>query len=299
MSAAHAHRGGWAWPRRAASNCTCPECEAHPVVLFGALDPGEPYLYHYTSAEKLALILLNGLLRLGPYSATRDPRENASWYPTLSSPPDFDTSRVDVADIWSRLDAAMRQRAKLACLTMDRLTDDVWPHTSRGWGRARMWEQYADRHRGAVLIFDQVKLTEIIEQGMSRPVLHGQVAYTTGPWSHALLEGVDLVDIHTRGVRAVATDLIESAGREFFFQKDRDWSDESEYRYVVVSDSEAEFVPIRDALVAIVLGQEYPRYEKVVLSQRLSQAGVQAAAVAQLNWLNGYPHAQPLPVPAA
>jgi hypothetical protein len=86
-----------------------------------------------------------------------------------------------------------------------------------------MWEQYADQHRGAVLIFDQPKLTNLMETRLAgRPLLHGEVAYKAGPWSDSLIRGIDLLDIDRRGVEAVADDLIRLAGSEFFFQKDID-----------------------------------------------------------------------------
>lgn len=265
------------------------------MPVFGDLDPGEEYLYHYTSAEKLALILMNGSLRLGPYSGTRDPLENKTWYPNLTSPPDFDMLNIDAVAIWEGLDAAIRQRAKLACFTMDDKTADRWENTRRGWGRARMWEQYADRHHGAVLIFDQSKLTNLIETALAgRPLLHGPVVYQAGPWSVSMIRGIDLVEIQQRGVKAVADDLIRQAGSEFFFQKDIDWASEAEYRYLAVSDSEAEFVGVSDALVAVALGQDYPEYEKVVLVRRLAQASAQHAVVSQVYWRNGYPVVMPV-----
>src|SRR3978361_716009 len=47
------------------------------MVLFASRDPGdEPVLFHYTGAEKLALILTSQRLWLSPYSAMRDPLED-------------------------------------------------------------------------------------------------------------------------------------------------------------------------------------------------------------------------------
>jgi hypothetical protein len=214
------------------------------MVLFGSRDPGdEPVLFHYTGAEKLALILTSQRLWLSPYSAMRDPRENNTWRPGLSLGDGLDPNSFDAQALWEELDAAVRQRAKLVCFTMDRPEHEYsFSGTSRGWARARMWEQYAERHRGAVLVFDHDKLDEIMTTQIDGRVHKGPVRYLDGYWSMDAFRGLMVEDLLERGCVAVADEIIEKHGDDLYFEKDVDWASEFEYRFVTVSEADHEEV---------------------------------------------------------
>lgn len=270
------------------------------MALFGwPLEPGDDYLYHYTSPSTLAIILDGGSLRLGPYAATRDPRENMQWFSGFSAGEGVDI-RPEAWDIFAvsqTVDAAIRQRTKLACLTLDRPASMPWSgEHARGYGRARMWEQYADRHQGAVLIFDRQALdTSVTEELVDHDYLFmGPVQYSD--------EAVDIARaLHFRVEETLAPETLTAAadaviakhGETLFFGKNMDWLTESEYRYVVVSDSPAEFVPIKSSLRAIVVGMDYPDHEASVLRVRLERLGLPALHVARCYWRNGQPTAGP------
>jgi hypothetical protein len=269
------------------------------MPLFADLGPGESYLYHYTSASTLALILDGGSLRLGPYSNTRDPRENKEWWSSFTATDGEDVSPEtwDIFEVSRTLDAAIRQRAKLACLTLDRQPSSFSvTHLTRGYARARMWEQYADQHRGAVLIFDRDRLDAAVERTLGHQVLfHGEVQYSDEGTELGLVMRFCVRDTRNpTALRAAADMVIKSHGRSLFFGKNTDWLTECEYRYVAVSDKAEEFVPIKDSLVALVVGMDYPSHEGSVLGYRLERLGVPELPVAQLMWFNGSPSPVPL-----
>lgn len=257
---------------------------------WGDLDEDEKYLYHYTGPETLARILHNHSLRMGPYSGTRDPRENAPWFPNLVGGPGVDGDQVDAMAIWQRLDLALRQRAHLACLTMDRQpTDPVHTASARGWGRPRMWEQYAARHQGAVLVFDVDRLAGAVQHACGDTVLlAGEVSYVNGPWNLSVIEGVPIADVLSKGEEAVADELIKEKGRSFFFTKDGDWVSETEYRFVTIGEGPV-FIDIQGALIGLALGTDYPDYEVAVLKHRLELAGCPDVSLTRVRWQNGYP----------
>ena len=274
------------------------------MVLFGSLDPGEEYLYHYTRSETLAIILAGWCsLRLSPYGNSRDPREYMPWYPGLTAEADVDASpdNFDFLAACADLDRHWRQRAKMACLTLDHSAPELaFESPSRGWGRARMWEQYADRHRGAVLMFDRGRL----DAEMSSALLgkgnyyFGEVDYTDEP-QFAVAGSSKLLtvgEIFNCGAASVAEQYIEQEGRSLYLRKNRDWASEAEYRYVIVNDSPYEHVPVRDSTVAIVVGMGYPEHEKKVLRHRLEAAGLPDMPVASTIWQNGSPILVPIGV---
>jgi len=120
--------------------------------------PDEMLLFHYTKEDKLRNILRGGELWLSPYAFTNDPRETKEWVAdviTDASAGDRDTQRL-ADEVRSQADTILRGGARLACFTLDRPpTADAEPSSKfhRGWGRARMWLQYAGDHTGACLVF--------------------------------------------------------------------------------------------------------------------------------------------------
>jgi len=263
------------------------------MVLFGGLDPGEDYLYHYTSAAILDLILRGGSLRLGPYAGTRDPRENLAWHPGFSAAEDVDSSPevFDMASVSEELDRAIRQRARMTCLTIDYASDAPFDSFSRGWGRARMWDQYADRHRGAVLMFERSALDRNMQEalGPKGPFFAAPVVYADEPLNTTHELHFDVGRVLAGGLDKLADEVVQEHGRSLFFGKNTDWQTESEYRYLVLSDGEEEFVPVGDALVGVVLGMDFPPDERPLVRSRLRELGRPELPVVAARWHNGMP----------
>ncbi len=257
---------------------------------YSGLEVGERYLYHYTSASTLSLILDSGSLRLGPYSQTRDPRENREWLPTFVpiEPDELWPDDWDMFEVSKTLNQTIRQRAKLICFTLDRETAAIRRALGEGYGRARMWEQYADLHRGAVLVLEREALDWSVAQEMEHK------ASSLDPCATAMTARIFDHVMHfqvrdTLDMAAAAEDVIKTSNGELFFRKNTDWEGETEYRYVVVSDNAAEFVPIQPSLAAIVVGMDYPTQELSVLRYRLEKLDLAELPVAGLHWLNGLP----------
>lgn len=268
------------------------------------LSSDEEYLYHYTSSATLALILDSGLLRLGEYAKTNDPRENGEWLASMSMNADFEDvhGQLDWLPLVRALDAALRHRTRLICLTTDREPAGLTGMSAfhRGWGRARMWSQYGEAHRGACLMFHRRVLDGAVAGAMGDVKLFSQpVRYSDGFDSASQLH-VSVEDLVERGVAAVADDLIAMRGGELFFEKNRDWSTESEFRYVVVGEKAPEFVNIEAALAAVVIGMDFPSHELSVISTRLDRLHRSDVPVARARWMSGRPVLVPaLPPPSA
>lgn len=104
----------------------------------------------------------------------------------------------------------------------------------------------------------------------------------------------------TRGVAEVADEIIATRGGDLFFQKNTDWTTESEFRYVVVGEGAPEFVDVRGALAAVVVGVDFPGHELSVIKTRLERLDLANLGVAQVIWMKGAPVLVPaLPLAAA
>ena len=133
------------------------------------LEVGE-HFFHYTTREAVfEHILPERRLRLSPYAWMRDPLEAQP--PSLNATmavPETEEALEELHYLQSDasdLVAKRRAEAKLLSLTIDasdyESSDEVF---GRGYSRARMWEQYADGHRGVCLVFQRSELTSRVEE---------------------------------------------------------------------------------------------------------------------------------------
>jgi hypothetical protein len=260
------------------------------------IGPDEDYLYHYTGSTTLALILDSGSLRLGPYANTNDPRENREWLASMGVNAEFEDihGEVDYFSLARQLDAALRQRARLVCMTQDRPRESHMSTFHRGWARARMWSQYAEGHRGACLVFNRDCLDAAIRGAVGGATLLCRAVQYTDDFDSARGLHVSAEEILESGAQEVAKRIIAAQGEELFFEKNPDWATESEYRYVAVGESVPEFVDVRSCLSGIVLGMDFPTHELSVIKVRLERLGLADLPLARAVWMNG----SPLPVPA-
>jgi hypothetical protein len=271
-----------------------------------AATPGEgfdDFLFHYTSAEKLASILDGGEFWLTAYSRTNDPREKTEWLPRVVR----DGIGIDLQHDFSverrEADRLLRTGARLGCHTIDRVpgsTNEGLFH--RGWARARMWDQYSDHHRGACLVFDKAALNMAIDRdrrmGDDDMMTWGPVRYVDAPMRFDLA----LEDVERDGLDIAIGDAQSRDPwlNELYFTKNCDWASESEYRQVVVLwnvEEEQQDAPIRarfgPSLLAVIVGEHFPSTELSVLRHRAHCSS--SLVLAQCVWELGAPQLRGLP----
>ncbi|WP_285727734.1 DUF2971 domain-containing protein [Psychromicrobium xiongbiense] len=264
-------------------------------IFTNRVNPDESYLYHYTSASTLARILESRALMMGPYSATNDPRETSGWGGSIELTHDEALDQPEeIGRLWSLVRDA-REGVKLACFTLDRETDQPTFRLPfhRGWARARMWHQYADRHSGVCLIFDRERWGEslqLLSEENSFDIHEGAITYEDvklGHYQRILTYSSD--ELRAGQVKDAIARIVRDHRDDLFFKKNRDWESENEYRYLAIGEAEKEFVPIATSLVGIVLGQDFPDTEVAVLADRLRRNGLEQVKCARLSWSDGGP----------
>ena len=176
-------------------------------------------------------------------------------------------------------DRYLRRGARLACFTLDRpRSGDATPGTlfHRGWARARMWEQYADHHSGACLVFKRQEL-ELVDE--HRPHGNGDL-FTYGGVTYqdqALTVPLPWTDVVDQGIEAVLDDfqIRKDAAKHLYTTKNTDWESEQEFRIVHVQwdvpDEKMDVpisIPFEASLEAIVLGEHFPDTERNVMQFR-------------------------------
>ncbi|UFN44554.1 DUF2971 domain-containing protein [Nocardioides okcheonensis] len=224
------------------------------------------YLYHYTNPSTAAFILESMSIRLGPLTATNDPRENREWWPSMSlehGEPALEES--EFVGFTRQVDQAMRGSVYLACFTQDRAAEAEWNgvwNFHRGWARARMWQQYAGDHEGACLIIDRAAWTSAVDR-LDQPtvdgvrVMQGRVEYEDRALGWENPNGLNYLvsDLRRDGGRAVAGQRIRENAEQLFFRKNTDWMSEQEFRSLAIGLDGPAYISLADCLAAIVVGE--------------------------------------------
>jgi hypothetical protein len=237
----------------------------------------------------------------------RDPVENKDVVPGTGGYIDagtFDESvRAMIGEIKAR-----RDRCRLLSLTQN----DTSARETFGccWARPRMWEQYADEHRGVCLLFDAERLTRAMQVAFSAHQIQSwfdEVVYTeAGRAGSNSLRFLSDPRIFDAGQRADAvTEFIEGNIADFFFLKTDDFKTEHEYRIVIMPGDESvpaapgspvsfegefAYVEYGDTLVAVVVGERFPNWQLLGANRACERAN---ALLGKVGWQNRRPIAFP------
>ena len=257
-------------------------------------------LFHYTTREAaFSHILPEARLRFSLYRDMRDPLENKSWQfigEGFGARTDAQiVERIRSLDRFDELANEIRQRSHLLSMSVDAIpveTAETEPFCL-GWARARMWEQYAENHRGVCLVFDLAALSEAVGDSLQAqdyaPPYAKRVLYEPGGMRKPLVDPDELAeDDLDRQVRQ----YIEANNDILFFWKSLDWQTEYEYRFVTNStEGEPLYADFKDSLVGVILGEAFPLWQHESAETACRNIG---AEVAQLDWTRGLPRLAPL-----
>lgn len=264
-------------------------------------DPGT-YVAHYTRFETAVdLILRNKSLRLGPLSATNDPRETKTWHFAVGTSRSHENSpsSAELKELSKRnvdFDRILKHGCKVLCVSQDAEKAFKQDIPDRAYGKPRMWAQYAGNHSGVCLILDKESLHETLETTFasrqtltSGPVEYGDFHDVRSPgWmNHMDAFQLSADDIATHGLESVLHRHRDKHLKVFFFRKNKDWESESEYRWILLGETnEPEFIPIDKALRAILLGVDFPLNR---LAEIRDYCQKNDTCLSRIIWLNGMP----------
>jgi hypothetical protein len=151
--------------------------------------PPELIFYHYTTAKAVfESILPDRRLRLSCYTLMRDPQEMKAWgFRFELEEPEWTRKIISDATGWFHAHNYLLS----FCLDTSELPPD------RGYGRAPMWEQYAENHAGVCLLFDQRKLIQAVKTHLPNTTESGPVRYQRGGFDSA--EARNIPDLGVKG----------------------------------------------------------------------------------------------------
>jgi hypothetical protein len=247
-------------------------------------EPGE-YLFHYTTlAAALEHILPTRRLRFSKFSTMRDPRES-KWAFAASLWGEEEGTELYFKTL-ATLDH-LKETVRIISFTADDETqafvDGVF---ARGFSHPRLWEQYADDHRGVCLCFKKDPLIQEATR-QDRELRHGPVVYRNGSIDlHAT--SVDLNRVQTVGAEATLEEHLAGHFDELFFTKLRDWETEVEYRLATrfYEDDLDIYLDVSASLDSVILGALVARQYGPAFEALCEPKGPD---LFQMQWSNGRP----------
>jgi Protein of unknown function (DUF2971) len=232
---------------------------------------------HYTRAETaFDKILPGGKLWMNPYSKMRDPFENQHpFFRTAAVWGEDDEAQEKLFwDIQRKVMLSRSQHSLLALTEGDPRPGDPIEKAFRcPWSRPRMWEQYAENHAGACLIFDREALLAALRSDLARlgSYWEGPVKYTVAGFAGSAGGTVMLDQFHEGALDDEVAIHVQEHYEDFFFLKTEDWATEFEYRFVFERARPKEhrfhlvppgnYVSYGDALRWVVVGEHFPDWQ--------------------------------------
>ncbi len=146
-----------------------------------------------------------------------------------------------------------------------------------------MWEQYAENHAGACLVFDRELLAETLTSALAgfEDTIAQEISYSDVPLpehgaAHTLVAAT-LAEAGEGDIEQGMRMHLRDHAPELFFRKLKDWTTEHECRYLILGDhSPGRSISYGDALRAVIVGERFPPW------QILGAANVCSAADAEL-----------------
>lgn len=265
-------------------------CLVHDDPVFGPHNPPPTgaFLYHYTRVQTLPKIRRGQALRFGAFSTMNDPYESLDVHPGwmgLVSPGRSmisrrdplvltreESDRFDSTD-WTGEINATRRQVKVGSFSLDgdgdlrSIEDDehflsesvaLRLHGVRGFAHPRMWAQYAADSAGVCILFWKEALIDAFESACRERGLAyawGPISYTSTDYGPSL-GYIDIGMLLEHGARGAIIDNYESA----LLEKHQDWSQEAEFRFLVIDEpADAFMLSIDSTCVAgVVVG---PRFD--------------------------------------
>lgn len=251
------------------------------------------YLYHYTDFESaLKIIHSQGFLfsKITSSNDTIESKLKITFTSTNKHKMPSSDERVKVVSEYYRQNCDFIRSlcfSQDALLTQEqhRLASEMHPFherdkyydvSGRGFALPRMWAQYGSNNKGVCFIIAKDRIDERIKR-VSNYIISGPITYRDF-FDHFNVSEEELNRIYTNikqfsnGVLSFAN-LIDTS-KDFFwvnyFEKQSDWSNEREFRYMALADNPSTRILVDglfDYTAGIVIGEKMePAYEAAIQS---------------------------------
>jgi hypothetical protein len=239
----------------------------------------EKTLYHYTSIHTaIENIFPSSRLRLSPLGFASDPMENQSpHYPISVYEHEEENERlrssIDENKISKEIDNYHMSLRQL-CLCKNAEVDFKGQYTGAfepidhfGFVKPRMWDQYGDKYKGICIALSRNKLEEQLSSKHKKIDIKYIKNYLFK--SKISTSSVDLTEVKRLGKEKYLESKYESILKEVS-EKYIDYKDENEFKVVIPSEDDYEYIDIENCIQAIFvtnkLNYTYRKWLKKIAS---------------------------------
>lgn len=211
-------------------------------------------IYHYTtSVTTLTQILMSQKLRLSPRSQSSDPIENTKHFFSYSTSNRAREHSADAARLTNEAKEMLGRTKQVSFCKNNQLEGEQGmtypPFEKYGFAKPRMWDQYGDKYKGVCLAFSKEGLLETIK---STEIKGDDLNYTTYHESEVRHLSIDLDQLSKDGYDTYKRFYFDYLKKELFY-KHKDYIHENEFRLCSFSDSNYDYINIKDALRGVII----------------------------------------------
>jgi len=268
-------------------------------------------LFHFTKAETaIKFILFEKKLKFNALKNMSDPWENKKFEHYYKN---MDTKKSpEIFQKEEELHNNIKTYSKIACFctnkppnivtiefnpqsnfTMSKLKFVKDNYEILAYERSRMWNQYADNHKGVCIIFLKEQLRKAIKlQFTSMEPYKDYVKYS--PQYSYFQEGLELDcnKLISSNSKTFVKEYLQSKKDYIFFLKNIDYRDEAEFRLVVYDPKDTfNYLDIQDCIEVVLLGENCHDSIKKCIPNLCKELNIDCGI---MEWRNGEPKPWPL-----
>lgn len=250
-------------------------------------------LLHFTHANTaIDYILKNKTIRMQSFKNVNDPKESKEWSFKLFC---FfkENKKLYNKQLFEKLHSYIMNHIFISCFSVQEHDGNYLDNYEHD---LRMWSQYGNNHKGVCIVFDKDKLENLIKENTDGSnFYHDSITYINSlsdksynnpPYeakgffffnkfiylfAHSMLHPyarpqnqdpymVNIERLHRLGISEYMKQHIKYYSKDLLFTKNKCWQDEREYRYIIHSSKEREYIdiPISNSIKSIILGNDFP-----------------------------------------
>ena len=256
-------------------------------------------LFHYTASHiAIEKILLSQQIKIGLIKHVNDPRESKDWalLPKITAM-QTDSSFEKQYIVNKEFTKIKQEEWKVVCFSLNAPRYKRHPESKVDEGflygacKPRMWAHYGENHKGVCLKFNGLKFDTQLRNTVdgvdkNRKIFCDKVKYVD--FGDTLdSSSIDYTELSEIGITKGLRKHLVKFHKQFFLSKARDWETESEFRWLVYSESkEFELLPIKGIIEEVIVGFDFPRVYYPTLFELCELLDIH---VREIIWTNGYP----------
>ena len=162
--------------------------------------------------------------------------------------------------------------------------------STKAWKKSRMWSQYGEDHRGLCLVFSKESIDkQLMQMGYnSTNSKSGVVSYTNSERFQYRTLTLNTNLLPSEGTEKYCRNHVRNNLESFFFTKNLDYRDESEYRYVIFEPEKVYlYFDIEPILKYVIIGDKTPKIYYPIIKELCSNLNIECRRV---EWSKGEPN---------